>query len=103
MDEIDRAYKIFYKDIEPKWSIEDAIERYITLFAQYYTENEIEELLNLTKTPIYQKSLRISKEMGPKWDNWIKEQHKSVLDDAMPKFMEKYNSIVEKINEKACE
>jgi len=103
IDKIEEAYNKFYNDIEPRWSTEEAIEQYITLFAEYYKEEEIEKLIQLTQAPIWQKSLIVSKEIGPKWDKWIIDQHDIVLNEAMSVFMEEYKGIIEDISDADCD
>lgn len=103
MERIEDAYMNISLDIEPRWRTEEAIEHYITLFAEYYTEEEIEKLIQLTNTPIWQKSLKVSKEIGPKWDKRIKEQYDILLNEAVSTFMEEYRKIIEDISDADCE
>lgn len=90
----DVEYQKFVKSLEPKWSAEEAVQKYIDLYSEKMTEKEIDIVLNFQKSAIGKKLTAVSNEVTPIWFDYLNKESDSQFDEGIKKVFTKVKAFV---------
>lgn len=90
----DVEYQKFVESLEPKWSAEEAVQKYIDLYGARMTEKEIDIVLNFQKSAIGKKLTAVSNEVTPLWFDYLNQESDSQFDEGIKKVFTRVKAFV---------
>lgn len=83
----DVEYQKFVNSLEPKWTAEEAVQKYVDLYGAKMTENEIDIVLKFEKSAIGKKSTAVSNEVAPIWFDYLNKESDIQFNEGIQKFV----------------
>jgi len=99
-DKIEAEYQKFIEKLEPKWTVEDAVEEYTNLYGERMTEEEIDIVLNFSKSEVGKKSTKVSKEIAPIWYDYLAKDSEKQFGEATQDYINNLKTIIEDCKKK---
>ncbi|MCP3872729.1 MAG: hypothetical protein GY699_06180 [Desulfobacteraceae bacterium] len=87
-------YQKFIDSLEPKWTVEEAVQKYIDLYGARMTEEEIDVVLKFNKSAIGRKSTSVSNKVAPIWFDYLSKGSDSQFSEGLKKFVANLKTFV---------
>ncbi|GBC62109.1 hypothetical protein DENIS_3072 [Desulfonema ishimotonii] len=93
-------YQKFIASLEPKWSSEEAVQKYADLYGSRMTEEEIDKVLEFEKSEVGKKSTAVSNEVVPLWLDYLTKESDAQFSEGLQKFAANLKSFIAEKNKK---
>lgn len=90
----DVEYQKFINSLEPKWTPEEAVQKYVDLYGARMTEKEIDIVLKFEKSAIGKKSIAVSNEVTPIWFDYLTKECDIQFNEGIQKFVANLKSFI---------
>jgi hypothetical protein len=96
----ENEYQKFIDSLEPKWSSEDAVQKYVDLYGSRMTEEEIDKILEFEKSKVGKKSTAVSQEIVPLWIDYLTKENDAQFSEGLQNFAANLQTFIAKKREK---
>ena len=72
--------------MEPNWTPQEAVQKYIDLYGSRMSEEEIDKVLEFEKSDIGRKSTKVLNEIYPIWSEYLSKESDSQFNEGLQKF-----------------
>ena len=90
----DVEYQKFVNSLEPKWTAEEAVQKYVNLYGARMTEKEIDVILNFERSAIGRKSTAVSNEVAPIWFDYLNNESDIQFNAGIQEFVANIKSFI---------
>ncbi len=94
-DKFEAEYQEFIDKLEPKWTVEEAVEEYTKLYGERMTEEEIDIVLEFSRSEVGKKSTKVSKEIAPIWYDYLAKDSEKEFGEATQEYISNLKIIIE--------
>ena len=94
----DQAFDQFMSEIETPWSASEIVSVWSKYYGEYFTEDELSQLIKHYESPLGQKEITASRESMVKYSNHFSEAGKPILEKAVANYVKNLRLIAKECN-----